>query len=474
MPRTLVEQLADFAFDATIDALPPEVIEDSKRVLLDSLGCAVAGLEVDKGRIGIEAAQRMGGAGQATVFGTPVRTTPFAAAFANAETINALDFDAVLPPAHVVPYVLPGAMALGEQRGISGARLLESIAVSHEMSYRFGRSMDYLRTPTENGMRIASVLGFTSTVFGATAADAMALGLEREAFADAIGLAAAITPVNSYRTWFANVPSSSIKYSMPGPVAQAAMTAAYSAELGHSGDRMILDDADYGYRRFIGSERWEPEILMAGLGTEWRFPAEHSYKPYPHCRVMHGPFDALGEILAENDIAPEEIEAIRCWGEEWVDGQPAWMNRDVKRPHEAQFSIAHGLAVRAQRIVPGSAWQTPETLNNPAVLALMEKVTFAPHPDYVTSISGDPSARPTRVEVDARGTTFSAERSHPKGTPSNDPATYMTNDELIAKFRANADNILADDQIDGLVDGVMGLETVTDIRPLIRLTVPRR
>ena len=472
MPRTLVERLADFAFDARLEALPAEVVDDCKRVFLDSVGCALAGLDVDKGRIGIRAAEQMGGLGEATVFGTALRTTPFAASFANAETINALDFDAVLPPAHVVPYVLPGAVALGEVRGISGARLIEAIAVSHEMSYRFGRSMDYLRIPTETGMRIASVLGFTSTVFGATAADAMVMGVERETLADALGIAAAITPVNSYRTWFANVPNSSIKYSMPGPVAQAAMTAAYSAGFGHAGDRLILDDAEYGYRRFIGSERWEPDVLMRGLGQEWRFPAEHSYKPYPHCRVMHGPFDALGEILTENGISPDEIDAIRCWGEAWVDGVPVWMNTKVERPHEAQFSIAHGLAVRAHLIQPGPAWQTPETLHDPSVLALMRKVTFAPHPDYVANLSGDPSARPTLVEVDARGTTFSASRSHPKGTPSGDPSTYMTTDELVAKFRANAAGVINDEQIDDLVDGVLNLEKLEDIRPLVELTVP--
>lgn len=473
MPRTLVEQLADFAADARIAAMPSDVVEDCKRVMLDSVGCAVAGLDVDKGRVGIQAARVMGGAGEATVFGTSLRTTAFAAAFANAETINALDFDSVLPPAHVVPYVLPGAVALGEERGISGARLLEAIAVSHEMSYRFGRSMDYLRIPTESGMRIASVLGFTSTIFGATAADGMVMGAERDVLANAIGIAAAITPVNSYRTWFANLPNSSIKYSMPGPVAQAAMTAAYSATFGHSGDRMILDDAEYGYRRFIGSERWEPNALVQDLGEDWRFPAEHSYKPYPHCRVMHGPFDALGEILTENSITPDEIDAIRCWGEGWVE-QPVWMNTTVERPHEAQFSIAHGLAVRAHLIPPGKIWQQAETLTDPSVLAMMRKVTFAPHPDYLANISGDPSARPTLVEVDARDRTFSASRSHPKGTPSNDPSTYMTTDELVAKFRANAAGILADEQVEDLVDGILNLDKIEDIGPLVRLTVPRR
>ena len=468
MSRTLVEQLADFAADVVIDALPEIVIEECKRDLLDSVGCGLAGLDVDKGRIGVQVARQMGGAdGAATIYGTPYRSTPYAAAFANAEAINALDFDSVLPPGHVAPYVMPGAMALAEENATSGARLIEAVAVGHEVSYRFARSMDYLRTPTETGMRVASVLGFSSTVFGAAAAAGMILEQDAERLAASIGIAGAISPVNSYRTWMDNVPNSTIKYTMPGPVVHAGLTAAYSAQYGHSGDLTLLDDDQYGYRRFIGSERWEPAILVNQLGVDWRFPKEQSFKPYPHCRVMHGPFDALTEIIEQNGISVAEIDAIRCWGEGWVD-QPVWENLRVDHPHEAQFSIAHGLAVRAHMIPPGKAWQTAETLHNPSVLALMEKVTFAGHPDYVTNISSDPSARPTRVEVDARGQTFSASRSHPKGTPSDDPATYLTTDELVNKFRSNAADILPAKQIDDLIDGFLNLEKLDNVRPLLR------
>jgi 2-methylcitrate dehydratase PrpD len=287
--------------------------------------------------------------------------------------------------------------------------------------------------------------------------------------ADAISIAGCITPVNSYRTWMDNVPGSSIKYTMAGPITQAALIAAYSAGLGHTGNLRMLDDAEYGYRRFIGSIRWEPENLTRDLGQSWGFPREHSYKPYPHCRVTHTPLDALNAILGEHDIAATEIDAIRCWGEGWVE-QPVWLNNDVQHPHEAQFSIAHGLAVGAHRLPPGPAWQTLETLRSPSVLALMEKVTFAPHPDYVSNLSRDPSSRPTRVEIDARGQTYAAERSHPKGSVTSDPSTYMTTDELVAKFRLNAAVVLPDNQVDAVVDGVLNLEQLDDVRALMRAT----
>lgn len=466
MSRTLVEQLADFTAATTYDTLPAEVAEDSKRVLLDSLGCALVGLDVPKGSVGVDAGRAMGGpAGEATIFGTPYRSSAVGAAFANAETINALDFDTVLPPGHVAPYVLPGVLALAEERRTSGADLVAAVAVAHEISHRFGRSMDYLRTPKGESMEIPEVLGFTATVFGAAAAAAAVQGQDAEKIADTIGIAGAITPVNSYRTWMENVPNSTIKYSMPGPVTTAALTAAYSSLFGHTGDRMLLDDAAYGYPRYIGTRRWEPTNLVDGLGQVWGFPAAHSYKPYPHCRVGHGPLDALRDILATHDIKPGEIDAIRCWGEAWVE-RPVWLHNDVQHPHEAQFSIAHGLAVGALMLPPGPAWQQPETMQSPEVLRLVEKVTFAPHPAYVDALTSDPSSRPTKIEVDARGRTFSAERTVPHGSPSTDPDVRMGNAELIEKFRTNADGRVK--AVDALVEGIMNLEQVDDVRDLLR------
>lgn len=472
--RTTIEVLAGFSATTRLHDMPTEVVEDSKRVLLDSLGCALVGLDVPKGDIGVSVGRSMGGpSGEATIFGTDHRTSAYGAAFANAETINALDLDTVLPPGHVSPYVLPGLLALAEEgRGASGADVLRAIAVSHEISHRFGRAMDYLRTPKDGGMELPDVLGFTATVFGGAAGAAIVLGQDSATTAHALGIAAAITPVNSYRPWIDHLPNSTIKYSMPGPVTTASLTAAHSAQFGHTGDLAVLDDAELGYPRYIGTKRWEPGALTDRLGEHWGFPAAHSYKPYPHCRVGHAPLDALTSIVRDNALDVAEIDAIRCWGEGWVE-RPVWLNTEVVHPHEAQFSIAHGLAVGAHLLPPGPQWQQPETINSPSVRALMAKVTFAPHPDYVATLSADPAARPTRVEVDARGETFVAERRYPKGSPSPDPDTYFTTAELVAKFRANAAGRIGDPAIDALVEGILDLENVTDVRALLRLAGTR-
>lgn len=468
MSKTIVEQLADFTLETEFPRLPAEVVEECKRLLLDSLGCALASVHEPKGRIGIQYGRLIGGTGgDATIIGTGDRASVFGASFANGELINAMDFDAVLPPGHVAPYVLPGALAVGESLGCSGQDLVTAIAVSHEMSYRFGRAMDYLRDTKNGKVSPAPVLGFSSTVFGATAAIGKLKGYSSTMLANALGIAGSISPVNTWRSLLAHAPSSTIKYTMAGVVAQSALTAAYMAELGHRGDLQVLDDGEFGYRRFIGSSRWEPDVITKDLGTAWLFPAEHSYKPYPHCRVLHALLDGLTQLVEENDIKPEEIDAIHSWGEGWIE-QPIWLNTTIEHVHDAQFSVAHGLSVGAHRVTPGRAWQDPDLVFSSSVLGLMDKVTFEPHPDYVAAITAHPASRPSRIEVVARGTTFVAERSYPKGSPSPDPATTMTTDELVAKFRHNAEGAIAPSQADAVIREVFSLQSTEDIGTLMR------
>jgi 2-methylcitrate dehydratase PrpD len=463
MGRTIVEELADFTRRSNYSELPAEVVDECKRLLLDSIGCALASTEEPKGRIGIEYGRLLGGSGDdATIIGTSDRASIFGASFANGELINALDFDSVLPPGHVSPYVLPGALAVAESTGASGKELIAAVAVAHEMSYRMGKAMDYVRDVKDGKSSPPPIVGYSSTVFGATAAIVRLKALAQDVVANALGIAGAIGPVNAHRAWTMHSPSSTIKYLMAGPLAETALTAAHMAELGHRGDLQLLDDAEFGYRRFIGTGRWVPEAITAQLGSDWQFPPGVSYKPYPHCRIMHAQFDALIEIVEQNDIRPEEIEGINAWGEGWVE-QPIWLNRTIEHVHDAQFSMAHGLSVAAHRIPPGKAWQDPDVVFSRSVLDLMDKTTTAVHPDYAEKVSADAASRPSRIEVTARGTSFVAERSYPKGSPSPDPSTFMTTDELVAKFGRNAEDVLPAGTVDGVVEAILNLETARDV-----------
>lgn len=468
---TLIETLAEFAVNTRYQDLPGSVAEESRRLLLDSLGCGLGGLSHPRGAIAVKYARLQGpGApgAQATIIGTAERGSINAASFANAELINALDFDAILPPGHVSPYVIPGALAVAEATRASGKDLLCAIAIAHEMSNRMGKAHDNLRDIKDGKNTPPPVNGYSSTVFGATAAIGKVKAWASGKVAHAMGIAGSMTPVNSQWSFSVHHSMSTLKYHVAGALANTATNAALLADLGHTGDLELLDDAECGWRRMINTTRWEPDRITAGLGREWLFPAEQSYKPYPHCRILHAPLDVLTEILDTHNIQVSEIEEIKAWVEGFVM-QPLWLNRKIEHVTQAQFSIAHGLSVGAHRIPPGKQWQSNEVVFDPSVLALMDKVKFEVHPDYEKQVTGNAASRPTRVEVRARGETFFGERRYPKGSPSPDPSSRMSNEEMAAKFARNAEGVIAPGAVDAAVKQVWSLETAADVGELMRL-----
>ncbi|GAA4353695.1 MmgE/PrpD family protein [Variovorax defluvii] len=469
---TLIEHLAEFATHTRYAELPPRVVEECKRDILDSIGCALAAPGQPKADMGIECAIRIGGNdGPATIIGTGQRSSIFGAAFANGELISTLDADSVLLPGHVSPYVLPGAFAVAEVARRSGKELIEAVAVSHEMSYRFGAAMSQNRDYKDGKAATAPVLGYSSTVFGATASAARLKRLTADQVANAFGIAAAITPVNAHRASLNHAPPATIKYLMAGALTQSALTAAEMGELGHRGDLQMLDDAEFGYPRFIGTVRWEPKALTEGLGVEWRFPDFQMYKPYPHCRVMHAPLDILIGLVHEHDLRPDEIEGITAYGEGWAYVLPSFMFREIRHVQDAQFCFAHGLALAAHRIVPGPKWQDPKNVFDPSVMKLMDKVKLEIHPTYFDEIAKHPSSRPSRVEIRARGQTFRGERLFPKGTPSSDPESFLTTEALAHKFRTFVDGLMPAAAAEEVIDAVLHLEQVDDFSTLMRKLV---
>ncbi|MEY4138714.1 MAG: hypothetical protein RLZZ371_896 [Pseudomonadota bacterium] len=464
MTQTIIQQLADFTADATFDTLPPEVVHECKRVLLDSIGCAVAAVDELKGSAGI-AYGRILGAGdpQATIMGATGKVSVAGAAFANGELISALDMDVVLPPGHVSPYVVPAALAMAESLGSSGRDLITALAVAHDMSNRFGKAMDSMRQMKDGRLSPPPVFGYSSTIFGATAALGKLRGHTSGMLANALAIAGGNSPANPQIAWFQHSPSSTVKHLMAGALAQQALISSYMGELGHRGDLQLIDDAEYGYRRFIGTTKWEPEHITRNLGSVWNFPAESSYKPYPHCRVVHVMFDCIIKLMQQHGLRPNEIESMLVYVEELAI-RPVWLNREIGHVHDAQFSMAHGMAMAAHGFPLGKEWQDPKNVFSPSVMALMDRVQIELHPDHAK-----PGTRPAHVEIRARGQNFVEEKLYAKGSPSPDPSTYMTDVEMIEKFRHNCAGVLPEEQVDGLIDALMQLDQVTDVSAVMRL-----
>ncbi|MDO8568387.1 MAG: MmgE/PrpD family protein [Dehalococcoidales bacterium] len=461
--KSIIEQLVDFGTGVKYDTLPKDVAHESKRILLDSIGCALAGLSIDKGKIAVRIARELGGPAEARIIGNSGRVSASSAALANGELINALDYDAcTIPPGHVTPYVLPAALAMAEKNRATGKSLICAIAASHEVAARFGPAMAYYRD-IKPGEKISfpPVSGFSSTIFGGTLGAGMVMGLDSQRLAYAMGIAGLIAPTQSNTKWARTLPASTPKYVMAGCISQTEILSLMLAEGGYTGDTEVLE-TEFGFWRFIGSSKWNPDVITDKLGKEWKMLGVTIYKPYPHCRITHTILDCFYHLAEVNHLDPEEIEEVKTYADPHCVALPLWQNRNIKTPIDAQMSVPFAISAAANRITIGPEWQDMKTITDKNVIAFMDKVQVLPHPDFEKSLQSDPSSRIGKVEIKARGKTFSEERKHRKGSPAT-KETRMTDAELIAKFKHNAARVLPADAIEKIPGMILKLEDVNDV-----------
>jgi 2-methylcitrate dehydratase PrpD len=128
--------LAEFVNRTRFEDLPENVVWEVKRILLDSLGCALAGLRTVKGKTVFSLGFK-GGSPEATIVGVEQKVPASAAAFINGELLNALDYDVLCAPTgHVTPYLLSAPLAVAEWKQVSGKELILAVAISHEVAQR--------------------------------------------------------------------------------------------------------------------------------------------------------------------------------------------------------------------------------------------------------------------------------------------------------------------------------------------------
>jgi 2-methylcitrate dehydratase PrpD len=440
-------RLADFAAEARFADLPARLVREAKFLLLDHVGCALAGARVDKGRIAIELTESLGGAREATIIGRRRKVAVTNAAFANGELFNALDWDAI---PHTLPCVIAGTLAVAQQQRSSGAELAVAIVVAYEIASRMAAVLPGDLTPLPHG--------YGSSIFGAVAGAGRILRLDRHRMAHAMGIGGFAAPIPAMTRFEGTEPPIAMtKYISIGWLAQTAVTSALLARLGYAGDTAILDGPEGFWRLFGGDrERWDPERLVEGLGMDWRAPSPW-YKRYP-CEVLIGvAAGRLIETMDRNNLSAGDVERIR-FASLPVLANACHRASELTTHVDAQFSVPYALAVAAHRVPAGSAWQQDSTMRDPGIARLMRRIEVAIHPDAldleamkrVTSVG----ELPIRLEVHARGEVFTVDRI---------VELRMSDDDIVEKFAAAASGVLPARKLEAVREAVLDLENVADI-----------
>jgi len=460
-------ELAKFALETRWEDLPPDIVHETKRVLMDSIGCILGALTMEKGKKYVALARRYGGPPESSIMGLSDKVSLPTAALANGELMFTLDYHTIMSGAHDAPYVLPTILAVAESTGASGKDLILSATLGCEISSRLARAV--LRHPI--GVQAGTPRpagpqrnGNAYSNFGAAAGAGKLLKFDQEKMVHALGLAGHLCMALTYGRWGHSETRYMGKYGIPGWQNTGAVMAVLLAEMGYTGDTTVLD-TENGFAFFTGYRDWYPEKILEDIGKTWWYNYRLHYKPYPCCAVFHSELDCFMDVLEKYNLLPEEIESVRAYGRASTEGG-LFAAGAPENISSAQFNPRYIFSVAAHRVRVGPEWHDPETAHDPRILAFMPKVTCQPHPDYQKQLAKEPLSSIARCDVTARGKVYTIERKHRRGTTGTDAA--LTDDDLIRKFRHNAERVLTQDKIDRAVQAFMELEKLDNTTQLIR------
>lgn len=434
MTSSVSSELAAFAAEIRLDDVPAPTQERAKELLLDTVGCAVAGHRGEEtGQIESFVEQVMG-SGDATVIGRREPADIVGATLLNAYLTTAVTICDVYVPAHchVTPEVVPPALAIAEREGADGADLLLALVVGLEVTSRVARGLHY-RAFRSRGWHAPGVIG----PLGAGAAVARLLGADRRQMVNVLGLAGS----QAAGTWAAwGTPT--VKFHQ----ARGAVSGLLAGLLGLQGFEAspeILTHHDGGILNTY-SDGGDPEAIVAKLGEEWELE-RISLRLWPGGTPLQTVITAVAELLDGGATpAPEEIERVTVTVAPGVyDAHARFV--EPTGTFEALLSIHFVVTVLLHERELWLDHIGPEHYGDPVLRTFMRQRV---------ALQADDGLTPTmcRVEIRHGGTTTDHTVTAPKGHPDN-PATR---DELTHKFRrCTGDHLTAPEP---LIEALLSLE----------------
>ncbi|MBW1711645.1 MAG: MmgE/PrpD family protein [Deltaproteobacteria bacterium] len=435
------------------DSLPKPAVRAAKRLIVDSLGCMLGGWSLPQGRKMVRLMSPLTGPGGATVAGAGDRRDPAHAACLNAYLANLLDFDDTYF-GHPGATAIPPALALAEDRHLSGRRFMTAVVAAYEAGLRVADAIKPSRP------RLKKVMGLaTWQIFCAAAASAKALGLGPEETVQALSLAGVHAPVASVRKLGLKVGRASWMKNNYGWPVLGGVLAAFLAEDGFVGDPTLFDGPT-GFWVMAGSDRFRPAALSGGLPKTWAVERV-SLKPYTACRHISPTLDAVFFLVRETKLAPEQIERVEVESFfELAENYSFFPGEPMSVP----FSAPCLIALAALGLPPGPAWFDPALLTDPRVRGLAGRVSLEIWPE------ADRLYSRVKRELISRVTLFAAGRVRYRQEvriPKGDPRNPLSDEEVRQKFLALAGPVLGRYEAARVHETLMRLEELDDCATLL-------
>jgi 2-methylcitrate dehydratase PrpD len=436
-------QLTTYMSEAGKRALPDKVLEEAKHHALDTFAAMVSGSELPPGKKAIQFARAYGGEKISTVVASNILCGPIEAAVANGVLAHSdeTDDDFTGGGAHPGAAVVPASLALGEMAGISGSHFLRAMTLGYDVGMRVSKALgpDMVLRDTHN------LIG----TFGAAAAGGCILSLNAQQMRWLIDYAGqqAGAGIGAWRRDTEHIEKGFV---FAGMSARNGVMAAMLVQQGWTGVNDILAGSENFLQSY--SPKADPSQLTSQLGERYEV-MQTTIKRWTTGGPIQSPLDALQLILKKHPFDPDQVKQVVVHAA--TSAAFTVNNRDMP-----DICLQHMVAVMLiDKTATFRAAHDKARMQDPEVLRQRAKVQLIGEEELEKLLP----KRVAIVEVTLNDGTKLTERVEAvRGTPENP----MNRDEVVAKARDLIAPILGASKCDALIEKLVNLENLKDIREL--------
>lgn len=439
-----IQCIAEFITQAVV---PEKALSVARSAFVDTVGCMLAGSAEPAAKILQKLAATEAGNGSSRIYGTDLVVNTGWAALANGTAAHALDYDDIsfVSLAHPSAPLVSALLAMGENIGASGRRLLEAYVIGFEVEGVLGRVMNPKHY--QSGWHCTSTIG----TLGSSAACARLLNLDARATANCMAIAAssALGLKENFGTM--------TKPLHAGVAAQNSVMAALLAQQGLTASDKAIDGPQ-GLLVAMVAEHLDGTKIFADLGRRWEvLETGITVKLYPSCAATHPALDAVLDLKRENDLKPQQVESVEVQVDSIVP--TLLIYNQPQTGLEGKFSMPF---CAAAALVDGQVGlDTFEVcVHDPAIRELMMRVTMKANPELGKEA---PALTQVVVNITCRdGRKLQRAANGARGYPAN-PASE---EELKVKFKTCAERAIPPTTAETIYERLNSMKSIADIRQL--------
>ena len=436
-------KLSTYMSEARDAALPDKVLEQTKFHILDTFAAMISGSELPPGRMALEFARSYGGLNTCTVVASEILLGPIEAAIANGELAHSdeTDDDYTGGGAHPGSAVVPATLAMGEKAGISGQHFTRAVALGYDIGMRAFQTVG-------SGPILKDTHELVGT-FGAASAAGCALSLNAQKMRWLLDYAAQQAGAG-FASWRRDTDHMEKGFVFAGSTARNGVNAALVVDLGWTAVTDVMSGPD----NFIVSydPKADPQKMVDGLGQRYEVMLT-TLKRWTTGGPIQSPLDALQLIMKKHPFEPDQVKQV-------VVRTATSAAYTVNNREMPDICLQHMVAVMIiDKTASFKAAHDKARMKDHEVLRVRAKVQLIGDEELEKLIP----KRVAIVEVTLNdGTKLTQRVDAVRGTPENP----MDRDEVVAKARDLILPVQGAAKCDALIDKLLNLEDVKDVREL--------